>query len=125
MSEANHTPGPWKPGFKADSPDADRHTVWQYVESPSGHAVATVGCYQRKRFKYKSDDVKRISQEETEANINLFAAAPDLLAACEALVAFQELTDLDDEPEDGEYGDGKRAINAARAAIAKAKGGGQ
>jgi len=80
VSEARHTPGEWKPGFKADSPDEDRHTVWQYVESPSGHSVATVGSYHRKRVELKSDSVKRISQEETDANVRLIAAAPDLLA---------------------------------------------
>ncbi len=36
----------------------------------------------------------------------------DLLDACKALVEYQESTDLDDEPEDGEYGDGKRALLA-------------
>lgn len=56
------------------------------------------------------------------ANARLIAAAPDLLAACRALVETFELADMGDEPEDSEYGDGKRALLAGLAAIAKATG---
>ncbi len=58
----------------------------------------------------------RVSCEEHHKHL-----ASELLAACKAMVAYQESTDLDDEPEDGEYGDGKLALIAARAAIAKAE----
>ena len=60
--------------------------------------------------------------EQAVANAKLISAAPDLLAACRALVETFELADMDDEPEDGAYGDGKRALLAGRAAIAKALG---
>jgi hypothetical protein len=47
---------------------------------------------------------------------------PDLRRLRRPLVETFELADLGDEPEDGEYGDGKRALLAGLAAIAKATG---
>lgn len=46
----------------------------------------------------------------------------ELVAACKLAEAYLADTDLDDEPEDGEYSDGKRAMMACRDVLAKIKG---
>lgn len=67
-----------------------------------------------------SDCVKRSAQ--ALANAHLIAAAPDLLAACEAIVLYDERPD--DGPNAGiqMMADYATALDAARAAIAKARG---
>jgi len=88
---SNHTPGPW---------EVDSHGIVRDIHrKPIKHASAFIeGAY------YDND-----ATEESTANANLIAAAPDLLAALESLVGAVDpycMTNLDD----------------AKAAIAKAKG---
>lgn len=64
MTETKHTPGPWR----SSEADAD-------VRGPGGVEVA---------FAYSAG-----GYEEQEANIALIAAAPDLLAACEAAMEWE------------------------------------
>ena len=93
-----HTPGPWNKTHFIN------HTVAS-IRTESGITVATAFGY---------------DLEHTKANADLIAAAPELLAALEAIIG--------NSPED-KYGyfaahnamdDKKR--NSARAAIAKARG---
>ena len=86
---SNSTPGPWH--VSADQPivfDANKHVV--------------ADCYEHEHSLFA----------ERYANARLVAAAPDLLAACTALVR--------DNDGPGEFGE---ALEFARAAIAKATGG--
>lgn len=108
---ARHTPGPWKSGsartgrvFGADGyeicdPTQGPHLHVDY-DSDAGHWATTPGAY-----------VDR-TDEEIEANAHLIAAAPDLLAACVELIRG-----------DGTSDSVQRAIDLARAAIARAEGG--
>ena len=109
MSEAKHTPGPWT--VLPEELDRDyiriRGTVLggRYkianVLHPSGRNL--------------SKELQKREAEETRANARLIAAAPKLLEACEAL-----LDGLDD------YwittAEGEAAVEAAKEAIAEAKG---
>ena len=92
MSEAKHTPGPWL---------ADGASVYEERDDFS------VIC-----------NFWSSSLPEWEANARLIAAAPDLLEALEQLVI--EYDDV--ELADAEPSSLTAAFNAARAAIAKAKG---
>ena len=79
MSEAKHTPGPWNVG---------KTTMDRLIYADSEHAF----------------DLAIVrnggSDEETEANAALIAAAPDLLAACKtALDRFQALEDAEEATE--------------------------
>ena len=97
--EGRHTAGPWA------AERGDMGGPWQITAGPFG-TLATVNTH----------------GDNPDADARLMSAAPDLLVACRALVETFELADLGDEPEDGEYGDGKRALLAGLAAIAKATG---
>ena len=78
----SHTPGPWR---------VDRYDIM----SPDGHMIAT------------TRGILELSHEE--ANARLIASAPDLLAACEAML----------KAWDGDYFD-KYAVYPIRDAVAKA-----
>lgn len=67
----------------------------------------------------KGPHVGVASKEEALANAVLIAAAPDLLAALEAMLATPEIADCDPRDKDEET---RVAERMARAAIAKAKG---
>lgn len=99
---SKHTPGPWRVEID-DSPDAAWAWQWPTIVSDEYEVVGTEGLY---------------GDLETDmANARLIAAAPELL------VALQLMVDrfLDTE---GSYGVWENeAIEAARAAIAKATGG--
>ena len=100
MSNAKHTPGPWRVSLSDDTVVIDAH----------GREVAMIdGDYNR-------PDEWPIM----EANTRLIAAAPDLLATLERLLH------LDDSygPFGGEIYQDRidRAWEKARAALAKAKG---
>ena len=92
-----HTPGPWS----AEIPSASNGYVWiDPVDGCCGE-IATVWN----------------THDNSEANARLIAAAPDLLEALKAVV--NDWVAPDDLPfEDGEM----PALDAARAAIAKATG---
>lgn len=93
-----HTPGPWF----CENGD-NRWTVWD------DEGMACI-C----------DVHAGVEPDPSGAtHARLIAAAPDLLAACEALMEAQRRADAGEHGGFGVYVD---AIDAARAAIAKAKG---
>lgn len=95
---ANHTPGPWV--LDDDGHDIRTHLADQWP----------CGCVEGNLIAYVAHTEDVLGQ----ANAHLIAAAPDLLAACEAL--------LRDAREFFPTVSGE-AITAAEDAIAKAKGG--
>lgn len=103
MSDMKHTPGPWL--YDGDA----------FVYSLNSHD------YNRIYFQIQGghdDDQKRITQEELEASAMLAAAAPDMLAALELSLAVLEQLDGVRHLTNQEF----PALDATRAAIAKAKG---
>lgn len=73
--KAQHTPGPWR---KARS--LDRLNAHDTGIACSGAQTVLAECYAE--FWAKGE----VRPAECEANANLIVAAPDLLAACEALL---------------------------------------
>lgn len=103
MSEAKHTPGPW-------------HKSVIIVKGANGEAV----CFLSQR-----NDDHRKPDEELEANGNLIAAAPKLLAALERLISNRHcfMTSHEDKDTCAQCGESAATdIEFARAAIAEAKG---
>lgn len=90
---SKHTPGPLSYIFGGDTT--------AYILEADGSTVAKL-----------SVTLNSTAQSALIANTRLFSAAPELLEACESLLRFAERDRL---PTDV-------AVNAARAAIAKAKG---
>lgn len=95
---SNHTPGPWH---------IERGTS-VYVRADDAHHIGPI-CSMRSRLDYPGMDP--IVAETCDANARLIAAAPELLAALEALV---------DEPQP--LGIDRATYQAALRAIAKATG---
>ena len=100
---AKHTPGPWK---KQDLGEHPRYPDWHSYairDSKTNVCLAVVG------------KVDRYFEKNNDANAALIAAAPDLLAALEVILARAAF-----------HGKLNRAEceSLARAAIDKAKGGG-
>lgn len=93
MSETKHTPGPWC--LSDESP--------MIIQDECKVIVGSASTYPNSGY--------FPGQKEAEANARLIAAAPELLEACEGLLGLAE--------RDGWL---HVAVNAARAAIAKAKG---
>ena len=117
--ETKHTPGPWRHEWltKVEAPRrfADEPNVWPILiyragGTGQGSEIATIN--------HDPDvDPEDRPSEEAFANARLIAAAPDLLEACEAVVAAKVA--------DGPWslhpcGQLYQAIAKARAAIAKA-----
>lgn len=111
-----HTPGPWI---------VHPHSILAYVV-PAAHAKRPIGGAadeQEDLNNYAQDIVsatfpdRHRSDAEVMANIRLIAAAPDLLAACQALVSYDESDDANGLLFMQKYAD---AVNKARAAIARA-----
>lgn len=92
-----HTPGPWAVDDDGDVCISDLERL--------------IAAVDRRNVTLRKD--------EAAANAALIAAAPDLLAACEALAEAQQRADAGEHVGFGLYVD---AVDAARAAIAKAKG---
>jgi hypothetical protein len=95
-----HTPGPWRTTRKLGY---------------SGHAAAEYYIYAENTNDGRSlavAHIKKSTVQPMEANARLIAAAPDLLAALQALLAVSSACS-DEETE---------AVIYARAAIAKARG---
>lgn len=90
-TKARHTPGPW---------DNFGGQIWQYWD---GRKVCLMSG-------------ESLDPEENIANMNLVKAAPDMLAALEAMVAEMDTPDL-------QCGWHRLLCRHAHAAIAKAKGG--
>lgn len=86
-STTNHTPGPWRV-----------HAVAGLIQEANGHSIAAY---------------TGTSQDEADANARLIAAAPELLAALEHLLALNSGCAPEEE---------ERGWDQARAAIAKATG---
>ena len=103
----SHTPGPWH--------------IEQFTSGYSKHEDRTIS------HRLESGNMLRIARaynvmgpNETDANARLIAAAPDLLAACHALMRAEA---MQEGKRGGEImGQISLAIDAARAAIAKATG---
>lgn len=101
---SKHTPGPWE---LRESAAAGR----KVVASPRLGLIAILAEH----------DVGEAEWIQDEANARLIAAAPDLLAACKALLPMAE-DDLFQYGGGLHAGDSDPTILAARAAIAKAEG---
>jgi len=112
MSGARYTPGRWLHG-RAGSGGLDDQYVW--AEQETGFELAHV----------RDGGVPG----QAEANARLIAAAPDLLRACALFVEASERPGANGKPGTAERPnrptetDWRAALVAARAAIAKAKGG--
>lgn len=91
-----HTPGPWRSYDDSASP-MHKHTVVAFGRTVA-HLYCVKGC-----------------EAEDRANSHLIAAAPDMLAACEAALNYIANTE-------GEWGITLDSADKLRAAIAKAKG---
>ena len=95
---SKHTLGPWEAseGYPSD--------IW-HVDMPSrGYSVVVS----------RAEEDWDMAGEEVQANAHLIAAAPELLDALETLLLSTERDDMNFRV---------RAMEAAREAIAKAKGG--
>ncbi|MFO0447419.1 MAG: hypothetical protein ACK52I_01800 [Pseudomonadota bacterium] len=90
MSETKHTPGPWKRSYRNIT--ANGVIVARVLPAEGG-------------------------PEQEAANARLIAAAPDLLAACEAVERWWNEHAIEGTPETDAF------CTLARAAIAAAKGG--
>jgi len=99
--KTEHTAGPWR---------VDGRDLFQGV----GHDKALMHAVIRDPSERWTALVE-IEDEEGEANARLIAAAPELLAALEALYAQEDWT------RDGDVIDPRSPLGLARAAIAKAK----
>lgn len=100
MSTALYTPGPWSAG----DPDEFETFIWsadKYIGSVSG---------------------EEMEAGERNGNARLIAAAPDLLAACEAAAAAFARADKETRPLADNWADLRAAAETALVAIAKAKG---
>lgn len=97
-----HTPGPWQ---ISDNVNNHCGTGCWYQITRGDEYVCEIYAIEE-----KNPDI-----EKHEANARLIAAAPDLLAACEALLVEWEYI----ERMHGEHGG--REVSMVRAAIAKAK----
>lgn len=101
---SKHTPGPWIHDTRG-YPHPD-------VKATSGFNIAcTWGVNGQPKTKESYEAQKKIAR----ANARLIAAAPDLLEACQALIAY-----CDKNPP---MGDSLWSVRQIRAAIAKATGG--
>lgn len=98
MSGAKHTPGPWS--VDHDHPNPVIVTDDLYI------AEVMDDCWDESRAGAGDPDA------EQRANASLIAAAPDLLAACEATIAAFESCQLYD----------KCPLGLLKSAVAKAKG---
>lgn len=79
MSEQKHTPGPWHRNIR---PARKYPTIWA---GRNVHIAAVVPG-----APWGSGNGATMSDDEPEANIDLIAAAPDLLAAVKALLKLHE-----------------------------------
>ncbi len=118
MSEAKHTPGPWR--WSKDYNTGDGRETWSLIGS---YGYGILSC----------DGVANSPQGLGHtSNANLIAAAPDLLAACkEAMFAWAHgvgSVTTSDDPDtranaDRNIREGKRIMGVIESAIRKAEGG--
>lgn len=108
----SHTPGPWVLEINKDGGD------WQYnirTEKPHNPA-GTIGKHIATANQYMRSECG--NHLVVEHNARLIAAAPDLLAACNLMMEAQAMQQ--GKRDGGTMGFISIAIDAARAAIAKA-----
>lgn len=96
MGSVKHTPGPWVVGVTVDRTHGD----WPV-------------------FRLRGLEDPNPDGAEVQANANLIAAAPDLLAALEAMDRYFF---IEDHTEDGDPEAYRALYEQARAALAKARG---
>ena len=102
---AQHTPGPW---LRTKSGNTFQIVAGADGNGDPNQLVATVHP--------AAITIDHEPCDETKANARLIASAPDLLSALEGMLEHADMGEINDE-------DTLEAVNAARAAIAKAKGG--
>ena len=118
--ETSHTPGPWQIGGSL-------------ISSVSGYALARVlrqpAVYGGRRHEFNDTDSLAVDTgAEADANARLIASAPDLLAALEKILGYAApgaaILAVYASPEHAERIKKTAAddIDAARAAIARARG---
>lgn len=109
MSEVKYTPGPWfVGGFIQDEEDPDSHPEWIVQrETPKGELNISAVIYMPR-------------DEEHKANALLIAAAPELLEALQLLD--EAYCNVGQSMSRCDRANGRKALIAARAAIAKALG---
>lgn len=111
MPESKHSPGPWTRDAVMSEHLHDIILDYLVPDMGSPIIVANVFC---------EEDFGSVTLQQANANARLIAAAPDLLAACEAWdLGFTEGEQFD-HAQFLAWVNKNRAI--ARAAIAKAKG---
>jgi hypothetical protein len=98
-----HTPSPWF----ASNAYGNGSAIWIAPTEGAKMVLQGANCLRSDSVKYEE-----ISIEQLQANAKLIAAAPDLLAALEAMTYYFAEYEKDDS---AKYG-----FKAARAAIAKA-----
>lgn len=120
--KTKHTPGPWSLG-RPDSQGQDAYMCEVMTAYATKSEGASIGCYDVICRTWSPREIcasLRLSREECFANARLIAAAPDLLSALEDLLPM--FADWHKEfPDDVGDKEGT-ALDAARAAIAKATG---
>lgn len=101
---AKHTPGPWKVWKSFEGPDAWGQDYYSLSihDMASMSKIATVESWHGKN-----------ESAESERNADLMAAAPDLLAALEAMIREFDVDFIEH---------GSIEIKQARAAISRARG---
>ncbi len=109
---AKHTPGPWV----FDGSGIHKEAVTMVEFGLEIHVQRIAAIYVADDFEFTSSEAEERFQAEAEANAHLIAAAPDLLAACESVIARISDPSVDREKDD-------ESLRLLRAAIARAKGG--
>lgn len=130
MSGAKHTPGP----LKLDGGRGKKGELYIWTdrnEKGKGFIGTHEKCVAVVRPVYTGDSDAAFWEEEQEANARLYIAAPDLLAACQALVdgftqaGIGPCKEEDDDEDDGTAftPDERFNVRMGREAIRKAEGG--
>jgi hypothetical protein len=94
----SYTPAPWH-GYQPRNAYGETTDSYWLIQAGNGVQVADLFGLTGKQDEDTGQDLF-ISNEESAANARLIAAAPDLLAACEALLAVvEEYSDFQSEIE--------------------------
>ena len=115
------TPGPWNIHAHMSNPDPrpceSLGADFMYADAYIGQGDKLIGEVRMQRGGKDTGFPTVECEREMLANARLIVAAPDLFDALEAWVLH-----LDSDGEDASFDDEMRMLEAARAAIAKAKG---